>query len=79
LHDPLWLSLADLGVAAVKKNSFLLHYVNSTIEKMIEVHFWLLRAIDAAEIEATGLEPVREQMLLPPEMRQTVKTLFAVR
>ena len=63
MHEHLWLSLADLGVAAVIKNSFLLHYVNSTIEQLIETHFWLLRAINVAEIAATDLESAREGSL----------------
>lgn len=42
LHDDLWLQLADIGVESIKKNSFLTHYVNSSLEEIVKINVWLL-------------------------------------
>src|ERR1700682_2157034 len=35
LHERAWLDFAELGIEAVKKNSFLLDYINSSIEETV--------------------------------------------
>jgi len=61
LHERAWLDFAELGVEAVKKNSFLLHYVNSTIEEIVKASFWLVNALDLPPIEGSGWEVARER------------------
>jgi hypothetical protein len=62
LHDRLWLYLAELGIDAVKKNSFLLHYLNSSLEEIVKSHVWLLQATtDLPVIEVADWESAREQ------------------
>jgi hypothetical protein len=46
LHDRAWLDFAELGIEAVKRNSFLLHYINSSIEETVKANFWLLHALE---------------------------------
>ena len=41
-----WLDFAELGVEAVKRNSFLLHYVDRTIETTVGTNFRLVSALD---------------------------------
>jgi hypothetical protein len=61
LHQRAWLDFAELGVEAVKKNSFLLHYINSTIEETVKANFWLINALDLPPIEGSGWEVARER------------------
>jgi len=62
LNGQLWLHLAELGKDAVKKNSFLMHYLNSTLEEMVKGHVWLCQAIEKLpKIEVQGWESAREQ------------------
>jgi len=62
LHDQAWLSLAELGIEAVKKNSFLLHYINSTIEEAVRAHINLVIVLDRLpRIEESSWEAAREQ------------------
>ncbi len=61
LHDRAWLDFAELGIEAVKKNSSLMNYINSTLEETVKANFWLLRALDLPGIEGTSLEAVRER------------------
>lgn len=62
INDQLWLYLADLGMDAVKKNSFLMHYLKSSLEEMVKSHVWLYRATEKLpEIEAQNWESAREQ------------------
>jgi hypothetical protein len=62
LNDHLWLHLAELGIDAVKKNSFLTHYLNSSLEEIVKSHVWLYRAMEKLpEIEALDFRSVREQ------------------
>ena len=62
LNDRLWLHLAELGKDAVKKNSLLMHYLNSTLEEMVKSHVWLCQAIEKLpKIEARDWESAREQ------------------
>ncbi len=62
LHDRAWLDFAELGIEAVKRNSFLLHYINSTIEETVRVNFQLVNALDhLARTEERGWEAAREQ------------------
>ncbi len=63
LHDRAWLDFAELGIEAVKKNSFLLHYINSTIEETVRANFQLVNALDLPRIEERGWEAAREQHL----------------
>ncbi|VVB53008.1 Uncharacterised protein [uncultured archaeon] len=62
LHKRSWLDFAELGIEAVKKNSFLLHYINSSIEETVKAHFWLLHALkDLPRIEERGPGTVSAQ------------------
>lgn len=61
LHDRAWLDFAELGVEAVAKNSFLLHYINSTIEETIKANFWLLNALPQPAEEGAPWEVARER------------------
>jgi hypothetical protein len=62
LHDRAWLQFAELGIEAVKKNSFLLHYINSSIEEFVKASFWLLHALeDLPRIEARDWETASAQ------------------
>lgn len=61
LHDRAWLDFAELGIEAVKKNSFLLHFVNSTVEETVRANFRLVQALDLPRIEEDGWEAAREQ------------------
>jgi hypothetical protein len=61
LHDRAWLDFAELGVEAVKKKSFLLYYVNATIEQVVKANFWLFTALDLPSLERSGWEVAREQ------------------
>ena len=62
LNDQLWQHLADLGVDSVKKNSFLTHYLNSSLEEIVRSHVWLYKATEKLpEIEAQDFESAREQ------------------
>ncbi len=61
LHDRAWLDFAELGIEAVKKNSFLLHYINSTIEETVKANFWLLSALDLPRTEGPGWEEAMER------------------
>ena len=61
LHYRAWLDFAELGVEAVKRNSFLLHYVNSTIETTVGTNFRLVSALDLPRIEERSWEAAREQ------------------
>jgi hypothetical protein len=63
LHDDLWRHLADIGLESVKKNSFLTHYINSSSEEIIRVHFWLLQATNLPRIEPTDMQSAQEQHL----------------
>jgi hypothetical protein len=63
LHDRAWLDFAELGIEAVKKNSFLLNYINSTLEETAKANFWLLNALNLPSPEASGWEEAREQDL----------------
>jgi hypothetical protein len=64
LNDQLWLHLAELGKDAVKKNSFLTHYLNSSLEEIVKSHVWLYKATEKLpEIEAQNWESAREQEL----------------
>jgi hypothetical protein len=76
LNDHLWLHLANLGVDAVKKNSFLTHYLNSSLEEIIGSHVWLYRAMEKLpEIEAQDFRSAREQdarVALRKEVRDVI-------
>jgi hypothetical protein len=62
LNDHLWQHLANLGMDAVKKNSFLMHYLNSSLEEMVKSHVWLYKATEKLpEIEVQDWESAREQ------------------
>jgi hypothetical protein len=61
LHDRVWLDFAELGVEAVKKNSFLLHYINSTIEEVVKANCWLVNALDLPAEEGVKWEVARER------------------
>jgi hypothetical protein len=67
LHDRTWLDFAELGIEAVKKNSFLLHYINGTIEETLRVNFFLVDAlnrlprIEEAGWEAAGAQHYRDR------------------
>ncbi len=62
LNDQLGLRLAELGTEAVKKNSFLMHYLNSSLEEIVKSHVWLCRALEKLpKIEVQGWEAAREQ------------------
>jgi len=67
LHDRAWLDFAEVGIEAVKKNSFLLHYINSSIEETVRVNFWLLHAledlprIDEGDLEAASAQYHRDR------------------
>lgn len=62
LNDQLWQNLADLGIDSVKKNSFLMYYVNSSLEQIVRSHVWLYKATDELpEIEEQNFESAREQ------------------
>lgn len=61
LHDRAWLDFAELGIEAIKKNSFLLHYINSSVEETVKAHFWLLQALDLPPIEEGGWEAASAQ------------------
>ena len=63
LHDRVWLDFAELGVEAVKKNSFMLHYINSTMEETVKANFWLFNALNLPPPEVSGWEEAREQDL----------------
>jgi hypothetical protein len=63
LHDRAWLDFAELGVEAVKRNSFLLHYINSTIEETVKANFWLHKALDLPRKDVSDWEEAREQDL----------------
>jgi hypothetical protein len=63
LHDRAWLDFAELGIEAVRRNSFLLYYVNSTIEETVRASFQLLNALDLPPIEEVDMEAAREQRL----------------
>ncbi len=45
----------------MKKNSFLLHYINSTIEETVKANFWLLSALDLPRTEGPGWEEAMER------------------
>jgi len=61
LHDQLWRYLADIGIESVKKNSFLMHYLNSSLEQIIRVHVWLLQSIALPRMEPTDMNTAQEQ------------------
>jgi hypothetical protein len=63
LHDDLWRHLADIGLESVKKNSFLMHYINSSAEEIIRTHLWLLQTSDVPRIEPTDMKSAQEQHL----------------
>jgi hypothetical protein len=63
LHDRAWLDFAELGIEAVTKNSFLLNYINSTMEETVKANFWLLNALNLPTPEVSGYEEAREQHL----------------
>jgi hypothetical protein len=61
LHDDLWRHLADMGLESVKKNSFLMHFINSSAEEIIRIHFWLLQTTDLSKIEPIDMKSAQEQ------------------
>jgi hypothetical protein len=61
LHDRAWLDFAELGIDAVKKDSFLLHHLNGTVEEIIKASFWLLKQTDVPRLEETSWETASEQ------------------
>jgi hypothetical protein len=63
LHDRAWLDFAELGIEAVKTNSFLLHYINSTLGETVKASFWLVGALELPPVEGSGWEAVRERDL----------------
>lgn len=62
LNDRIWLHLAELGKVAVKKDSFLMHYLNSTSEEMVKSHVWLCHVIEKLPtIDVRDWESARER------------------
>ncbi|MCL4523592.1 MAG: hypothetical protein M1451_06740 [Acidobacteria bacterium] len=61
LHDRVWLDFAELGIEAVKRGSFLLHYLNSTIQEVVRANFHLFSSLDLPQLEERGMEDAREQ------------------
>lgn len=61
LHDRAWLDFAELGVEAVKKNSFLLHSLNSTVEETVKANFWLIGVLDLPPLVVESWEAASEQ------------------
>jgi hypothetical protein len=62
LHDRAWLDFAELGIEAVKKNSFLLHYINSTLQEVVRAFFYLFNTLEELpRIEERDLNTAREQ------------------
>jgi hypothetical protein len=53
VHDRLWLHLSEIGVESIKKNSFLTHYVNSSLEEIVRINVWLLAPTRMPKIEST--------------------------
>jgi hypothetical protein len=62
IHDQLWWYLADLGTEAVKKNSFLMHYLNSSLEEIVGSHIWLLQSLELPKIETVDWKAAQEQL-----------------
>lgn len=60
LHDRAWLDFAEMGIEAVKKNSFLLHFINSTIEETVRASVHLIRVLEKRPIVGQG--PVESSM-----------------
>jgi hypothetical protein len=52
VHDRLWLDLAEIGVESIKRNSFLTHYVNSSLEEITRINVWLLTPGRLPKIES---------------------------
>ncbi len=75
LHDRAWLDFAELGVEAVKRNSFLLHYINSTIEVTVGTNFRLVSALDLPRIEERSWEAAREQAFRDRFREEIKKTI----
>jgi hypothetical protein len=63
LHVDLWRHLADIGLESVKKNSFLMHYINSSSEEIIRIHLWLLQATNLPRIQPADMQSAQEQHL----------------
>lgn len=62
LHNELWLQLGDIGVESIKKNSFLTHYVTSSLEEIVRINVWLLEPERFTRIDPiTSGESAREQ------------------
>jgi hypothetical protein len=62
LNDHLWSHLAELGKDTVKKNSFLMNYLNSSLEEIVKSHVWLCQAIEKVpKIEVQDWKSAREQ------------------
>lgn len=62
LNDQLWLHLAELGKDTVKKDSFLVNYLNDTSEEMVKSHVWLSQAMEKLPtIEVQDWKSAREQ------------------
>lgn len=64
LHDRAWLDFAELGTEAAKRNSFLLHHINSTIKETVAANFQLVSTLEGLPpIEERGSETAHEQHL----------------
>lgn len=62
IHDRLWLDLAEIAVESIKKNSFLTHFVNSSLEEIVRINVWLLEQTRLPRIDPiTDEETAREQ------------------
>lgn len=53
VHDHLWLHLAEIGIESIKKNSFLTHYINSSLEEIVRINVWLLTPTTIPKLEST--------------------------
>ena len=73
LHDGLWLHLAEIGVESIQKNSFLTHYVNSSLEEIIRAHVWLLEPTRLPRIEPVADEEAAQEQYYRDSFREAIR------